>query len=57
MISKLKPYALTALRYAKVIWAVPAVQSRVLTWLIRIGVPAGTTALIVPIIEALNSNG
>ena len=57
MISKLKPYALTALRYAKVIWDVPAVKSVALTWLIRVGVPSGAAAILIPILDAISSNG
>ncbi|WP_161600454.1 hypothetical protein [Sphingobium limneticum] len=43
-----------AKRYARVIWAVPAVKSLALTWLIRVGVPSGIAGVAILIGDALN---
>jgi hypothetical protein len=40
--------------YAGVMWAVPAVKSIALTWLIRFGVPSGIAGIIVAITDGLN---
>lgn len=39
--------------YAKVVWAVPAVQSAALTWLIRLGMSASGAAIVIPVLNAL----
>lgn len=50
---KLKVIAVGALRIAKTVWRVPAVQSVALTWLIRLGLSASGAAIVIPIVDAL----
>lgn len=64
MITSLKTACLSALRYArdvrlrettvriaKTIWEIPAIRSKAITWLVRIGVPGA--ALVPLIIDAV----
>lgn len=41
----------TVAKYAKIVWEIPAIKSKALTWLIRIGVPGAPVVL--SIIDAL----
>lgn len=58
MKTKTKPLlskALSALKaFAVAAWTVPAVKSKLLTWLIRIGVPSGIATVALAVADALN---
>ncbi|GAA3266477.1 hypothetical protein GCM10020258_35470 [Sphingomonas yabuuchiae] len=43
----------TAMRYAKIVWEVPAVKSVALTWLIRAGLSASGAAALTAIVDAV----
>lgn len=38
---------------AKTIWQVPAAQGYIATLIVRLGLPAGAAAILIPIIDAL----
>ncbi|WP_409664028.1 hypothetical protein [Sphingomonas parapaucimobilis] len=43
----------TAIRYAKIVWEVPAVKSVALTWLIRAGLSASGAAALTAIVDTV----
>lgn len=43
----------TIVRYAKIVWEVPAVRSVALTWLVRVGLSASTAAMLTAIVDAV----
>lgn len=43
----------TVVRYAKIVWEVPAVKSVALTWLIRAGLSASTAAMLTAVVDAV----
>lgn len=47
MTSKVKKGLATALHVAKTIWEIPAIQSKAITWLVRIGVPGAALAPLI----------
>jgi len=51
--SKWHSVAATMLRYAKIVWEVPAVRSVAVTWLIRAGLSASGAAALTAIVDAV----
>lgn len=43
----------TAARYAKIVWEVPAVKSVALTWLVRVGLSTSGAAALTAIVDAV----
>lgn len=47
----------TIKKWAKLIWDIPVVQSTLLTWLLRVGVPSGIAAVAMAIANTVSGNG